>query len=239
MLCSLLVWGTASLLLFPFPYRYRFRMITTWGGIVVWWLKVTCGVDYRVTGLENIPPGPLVIYAKHQSTWETLFLLRLFRPQTWVLKRELLWLPVFGWAIALLRPIAIDRASGRAALRQVLRQGAERLRDGIHIVVYPEGTRVPPGKRGRYGIGGALLAHHTRTPLLPVAHNAGSYWPRQGFLKRPGTIDVVIGPPILPDSGDAEDLRAAGEAWIEDQMKRLERGRSPSLGKGTRLEKIY
>ncbi len=221
-LTALALWGTVSLLLFPFPYRARFAFITAWADFVVWWLRITCSIDHRVTGLENIPDESVVVFAKHQSTWETLFLISLFRPQTWVLKRELLWLPVFGWAVALLRPIAIDRATARMALKQVLRQGKERLREGTNVVVFPEGTRIEPGRRGRYGIGGALLAHAARKPLVPVAHNAGRFWPKQGFLKNPGTVDVVIGPPIDPGHSSVEELRQKAEAWVEDEMSRLD-----------------
>jgi len=222
MLTSLALWGTTSLILFPLPYRARFAAITSWADFVVWWLKVICKVDFHVTGLENVPTEPAIVFAKHQSTWETMFLIRLFRPQTWVLKRELLWLPVFGWAIAQLRPIAINRASGRVALKQILRKGRDRLGEGIHIVVYPEGTRVAPGHRGRYGVGGALLAHHTGAPLVPVAHNAGRLWPRQGFLKIPGTIEVIVGPPMHPGTLSAEQLRAQAEAWIEGEVDKLD-----------------
>jgi len=220
-LTALALWGTVSLLLFPFPYRARFAFITAWADFVVWWLRITCSIDHRVTGLENIPDESVVVFAKHQSTWETLFLISLFRPQTWVLKRELLWLPVFGWAVALLRPIAIDRATARMALKQVLRQGKERLREGTNVVVFPEGTRMAAGETRRYGISGTLLAQATGTTITPVAHNAGYFWPRRGLRKKPGTIRFVIGPPIDPAGRDARDVNKEIQTWIEAKVAEI------------------
>ncbi len=165
-------------------------------------LKHLCGLDYRVEGREHLPGGAAIILSKHQSAWETIAFQEIFPPQTWVLKRELMWIPLFGWALALLRPIAIDRSAGRKAIEQVIEQGRERLQSGIWVVVFPEGTRVAPGTRKRYGMGGAVLAAETGYPVVPVAHNAGSFWPRRGFLKRPGTVRVVIGPVIDPPRPD-------------------------------------
>jgi 1-acyl-sn-glycerol-3-phosphate acyltransferase len=167
-----------------------------------------------------------VILAKHQSAWETIAFQQIFPPQTWVLKRELLWIPLFGWALALLRPIAIDRGAGRVAIEQVIEQGRERLQSGIWVVVFPEGTRVAPGTRRRYGIGGAALAAASGYPVVPVAHNAGSFWPRRGFRKRPGMIRVVIGPVIDSHGKTAEEIRRQAEEWIENTMAGLE-GKQP------------
>jgi 1-acyl-sn-glycerol-3-phosphate acyltransferase len=189
-------------------------------------LKHICGLDYRVDGLEHLPAGAAVILAKHQSAWETIAFQQIFPPQTGVLKRELLWIPLFGWALALLRPIAIDRGAGRVAIEQVIEQGRERLQSGIWVVVFPEGTRVASGTRRRYGIGGAALAAASGYPVVPVAHNAGFFWPRRGFLKRPGTIRVVIGPVIDPRGKTAEEIRRQAEEWIENTMARLE-GKQP------------
>jgi 1-acyl-sn-glycerol-3-phosphate acyltransferase len=146
----------------------------------------------------------------------------IFPPQTWVLKRELMWIPFFGWALALLHPIAIDRGSGRKAIEQVVAQGRDRLRSGIWVVVFPEGTRVAPGTRRRHGIGGAVLAAETGYPVVPVAHNAGSFWPRRSFFKRPGTVRVVIGPVIEAQGKTAEEIRDLAEKWIENKMRELE-----------------
>jgi 1-acyl-sn-glycerol-3-phosphate acyltransferase len=206
--------------LLPFPTRYR--LIRQWARFQVFLLKRLCGLDYRVEGRDHLPAGAAIIMSKHQSAWETIVFQEIFPQQTWVLKRELMWIPLFGWALALLRPIAIDRNAGRKAIEQVIAQGRERLRSGIWVVVFPEGTRVAPGTRRRYGIGGAVLAAETGYPIVPVAHNAGSFWPRRGFLKRPGTIRVVIGPVIEPYGKSAEEIRQLAEEWIEGAMTDLE-----------------
>jgi len=221
MILSLVAFALLAPLTLPLSFKYRYGFLTRWGAVVLWWLRVTCGVRYRVEGAEHIPHTPTVVLAKHQSTWETIALQRVLPPQTWVLKRELLRLPFFGWALALLRPIAIDRAAGRRALAQLLEQGAERLKQGIWVIVFPEGTRTAPGTRGRYNIGGAMLAEKTGTPALPVAHNAGEFWPRNSFLKRPGVITVVIGPPIATAGRKAGEINAEAEAWIEETMARI------------------
>jgi 1-acyl-sn-glycerol-3-phosphate acyltransferase len=209
--------------LLPFPARYR--LIRQWARFQVFLLKALCGLDYRVEGREHLPANAAIIMSKHQSAWETIVFQEIFPPQTWVLKHELMWIPLFGWALALLKPIAIDRGAGRKAIEQVIEQGRERLQSGIWVVVFPEGTRVAPGARRRYGIGGAVLAAETGYPVVPVAHNAGSFWPRRGFRKRPGTIRVVIGPVIRPHGKSAEEIRRLAEEWIEGTMADLE-GRS-------------
>lgn len=210
-----------SLLTFPLAPIARYHMISKWTRFILYWLRVTCRIDFRVTGIENIPPEPAVIMAKHQSTWETLALQAIFPPQVWVIKRELLWVPFFGWGLAMLSPIAINRGSGRAALKQILEQGKDRLKKGLWVVVFPEGTRMAPGQRGRYGIGGGWLAAHAGVPVVPVAHNAGEFWPRRSFLKRPGMIELHIGPAISSAGRSAEELTRAAENWIEDAMTRL------------------
>jgi 1-acyl-sn-glycerol-3-phosphate acyltransferase len=218
---STVLWAPLSLLTFPLPFRFRYRFVTLWSRFNVWWLTKTCGIDYRVSGRENIPAGPAVVMAKHQSTWETLALQVIFPPQVWVLKRELLRVPFFGWGLAVLEPIAIDRSAGRRAVQQLVERGKARLAAGRWVVVFPEGTRVPPGSRGRYGIGGAVLATASASPVVPVAHNAGEFWGRKAFIKRPGTIDVVIGPMIGTQGRSAAAVRAEAEAWIEGQVARL------------------
>ena len=219
---SVVVWGLISLPAGLLPYRQRFWFISRWAIWMLPWLRICCGVRWQVEGLENIPERTGVVMSKHQSTWETLALARWFSPQSWVLKRELSWLPVFGWALALLRPIAIDRAAGRDAVNQVVAQGRQRLANGQWVVVFPEGTRVRAGQRLRYRIGGAVLAVKAGVPVVPVAHNAGHYWPRRSIAKYPGTVRVRIGPAIPTEGATPEQVIARVEEWIEDQMVELD-----------------
>lgn len=218
---SVLLWGIPSLLSFPLPYRVRYWLISRWSPWILWLLRVTNGVRCEVEGLENIPAEACVVMSKHQSTWETLALQRWFYPQTWVLKRELMWIPIFGWALALLQPIAINRGAGRSAVRQVVEQGRERLAAGRWVVVFPEGTRIPAGRKGRYRLGGAVLACATGARVVPVAHNAGEFWPKHGLRKRAGCIRIRIGPPIETHDLQPEQLIAQVESWIEGQMSTL------------------
>lgn len=205
------------------PYRFRWRYAHNWSRFNFWMLRIICGLDYRIEGKENIPDRPCVVYWKHESAWETLAQTMVFPEQAWVLKRELLWVPVFGWGLAALRPIAIDRKSGRSAVMQVVRQGKRRLASGTWVMIFPEGTRVPVGTEKRFGVSGALLAEGAHVPILPVVHNAGEYWPRRGLLKKPGTITVRIGPPIDSAGKDAVTLNAEAKAWIDRERRRLPR----------------
>ena len=223
MLLSAAVYAPLMLPTVVLPFALRYRLISAWARFQLIVLKHLCRLDYRVEGREHLPGGAAIILSKHQSAWETIAFQGIFPPQTWVLKRELLWIPLFGWALALLRPIAIDRSAGRKAIEQVIEQGRERLQSGIWVVVFPEGTRVAPGTRKRYAIGGAVLAAETGYPVVPVAHNAGSFWLRRGFLKRPGTVRVVIGPVIDPRSQTAEEIIKQAEEWIEMKMVELEK----------------
>ncbi len=184
-------------------------------------LRVICGIKYRVLGAEHIPKTPSIVLSKHQSAWETLAFQKIFPPQVWVLKKELLRIPFFGWGLAMTSPIAIDRSSGKAALEQVVEQGMDRLKQGFWVVIFPEGTRIAPGKKGKYRIGGAWLATHTNVQVVPVAHNAGEFWGRNSFIKRPGTITVSIGAPIDPTGMEAGELNAKVEAWIEAEVNRI------------------
>lgn len=219
---SVLIYAPPMLLTFPLSFRARYYLISRWAVLQLWSLKTFCGLCHEIHGREHVPPGPAVIMAKHQSTWETFALALIFPPQTWVLKRELMWLPLFGWALALLKPIAIDRSSKRAAVQQVIAQGRERLKDGIWITVFPEGTRVPPGEQRRWGRGGAVLATAGGVPVVPVAHDAGHYWRRRRFLKEPGTIRVCIGAPIDPHGRSDEEILNQAEQWVAQTMARLE-----------------
>lgn len=209
------------MLSFPFAPHTRYRVIRPWSKIMLAWLRITCGLTYRVIGTKNIPERPSIILCKHQSAWETLALQSIFPPQVWVLKRELLRLPFFGWALAQSSPIAIDRGTARLALKQLLDQGKERLAQGFWVVIFPEGTRVKPGHRGKYKVGGTWLATHTGALVVPVAHNAGEFWGRNAFLKYPGMITVSIGPAIDPAGKKADDLNTQVETWIEAEMPRL------------------
>lgn len=211
-----------ALLLIPMSAPRRSRIIAGWARFVVHWLKFTCGLDYRVIGAENIPGHPCVILAKHQSAWETIAFQAIFPPQIWVLKRSLLLLPFFGWALWALKSIAIDRSAGREALKQLVSQGKDRLALGLSVVVFPEGTRIAPGQKGKYHIGGAWLATHTGATVVPVAHNAGEYWRKNSLLKRPGTITVSIGKPIDAKGMKADALNQQVEHWIEAEMARLD-----------------
>jgi len=218
---STLVFAPLSVLTFPFPFATRYRFISQWARFNLWWLKKTCRLSYEVSGQKNIPVTNSIIFCKHQSAWETLALQRIFPPQIWLLKHELLWVPLFGWGLAMLEPIAIDRKSGKKAIRQLLEQGTARLRAGRWVVIFPEGTRVAPGKKGRYAPGGAMLAERSGFPVVPVAHNAGEFWPRRGFIKRPGVIKVVIGPLIESKGKSAQEINVAAEEWIENQMREI------------------
>lgn len=218
---STLVIAPLAVLTFPLPFAGRYAFISQWARFNLWWLRITCGLTYRVQGHENIPPGNAIVFCKHQSAWETLALQRIFPPQVWLLKRELLWVPFFGWGLAMLEPIAIDRRAGRRAVDQLVRQGKERLGNGRWVVIFPEGTRVPPGQTGRYGIGGAVLASASGYPVVPVAHNAGEFWPRRGFIKRPGVITVAVGPPIESRGKDPDVIKEEAKIWIEGQCREM------------------
>lgn len=221
---STVVFAMLGLFVLPLPFLWRYRFITQWTRFNLWWLSVACGVRYAVEGRENIPSGPAVVLCKHESAFETLALQFVFPPQVWLLKRELLWIPFFGWGLALLEPIAIDRKAGRQALRRLMEIGTRRLREGRWVVIFPEGTRVVPGERGRYAPGGALLAHHAGFPVVPVAHNAGDHWPKRGFLKRPGVIRIAVGPVIDTRGLPAQEINRRAEAWIEAKTAELHHG---------------
>jgi 1-acyl-sn-glycerol-3-phosphate acyltransferase len=215
------VFAVLSLALFPLPAAARYRFITTWSRLMLAGAEAILGIRYRVLGAERLPPPPYIVLAKHQSAWETFAFQAIFPPQVWVVKRELLWVPFFGWGLALLAPIAIDRAAGPRALHQLLEQGRERLARRYCIVIFPEGTRVAPGRRGKYQVGGAWLAVKTGTLVVPVAHNAGELWGRRAFLKRPGLVTVSIGAPIDSRSLAPDALNRKVEDWIEGEMQRI------------------
>ena len=207
-----------ALLAWPVNPILRNQLISGWARSMIWWLRVTCNVRHEISGMENIPDKPCIILAKHQSTWETFAFQAIFPTQVYVLKRELLWIPIFGWGLAMTSPIAINRASGREALKQLVSKGQARLAKGLWVVIFPEGTRMRPHQQGKYHIGGAWLACQTKTPVLPVAHNAGHCWPK-GFIKQAGVIKLHIGPAIATADLKADALNLKVEQWIEAQMQ--------------------
>lgn len=198
------------------PLRLRFALARNWSRQLLAALRAIVGLGYTVEGIENLPAGAHVALMKHSSSWETFAQAAILPPQAWVLKRELTWIPFVGWGLKQLHAIAINRGAGGAAVRHLIEQGRERLdKDGLWIVVFPEGTRMPPGQTRRYGVGGAAVAEATGRLIVPVAHNAGYFWPRRGLMKRPGTIRVVIGPPIQTAGRDPRDVNEEAQRFIE------------------------
>ncbi|MYF12519.1 MAG: 1-acyl-sn-glycerol-3-phosphate acyltransferase [Gammaproteobacteria bacterium] len=217
-------WGTLSVTVgWAMPARQRFEFIIgIWSRRVLGWLRLTCGIRVEVQGLEHIPRQACVVFAHHESTWETLFLQSLFRPQATLIKRELLWIPFFGWAFALNKPIAIDRGSPRQALRKLIDTGRSRLADGTSVVLFPEGTRMPPGEIGSFQPGGAALAIAAEAPVVVVAHNAGRYWPAHRLRKTPGVIQVRIGPPVATAGRKSKAVNAEARELMAALVKRLD-----------------
>jgi 1-acyl-sn-glycerol-3-phosphate acyltransferase len=204
-----------------FGWRPGCRVARNYATVMLKWVEWSIGITCEVEGWEHVPRDPVIIMAKHQSAWETLFMESRFPPQCWIIKRELLWLPFVGWSLYAIRSIAIDRSSGQSARDQIVEQGTRRLAQGMWVSIFPEGTRIAPGKAGRYGIGGAVLATRTGTPILPLAHNAGEYWGRYAFRKRAGRVKVVIGPPIRTAGRDPISVNKELQDWIEGQMRRI------------------
>lgn len=222
LLNTILIAGIGTLIGWAIPKEKLPLLDGLWSRVNLWGLSALCGLDYRLKGAEHIPQEPCIVFAKHQSAWETIALISLIPGRkSWVLKRELLFVPFFGWVMWYFKPIAINRKAGRKAIDQIIEQGKERLDSGCNIIIFPEGTRVAPGARKRYGIGGAMLAEHTGRPVLPLAHNAGVFWRRRDLRKYPGTIDVVIGPPFETRGMSASEINAKAEAWIESTMQEL------------------
>ncbi len=203
------------------PFKWRYAWLTRWAWFNLHWLRITCGINYVIEGWENVPDSPCIIYSKHQSTFETYALQVILPPQAWVLKRELLWVPVFGWGLAICRPIAIDRGAGRKAVKQIITQGIQRLNSGQWVLVFPEGTRIAPGEKKKYGIGGAILAEKSGYPVLPVAHNAGEFWRKKQFIKTPGTIRIVFGPMIDSTGKSAQQINAEAAEWMETKTAEI------------------
>lgn len=209
--------GTSS---FIFPYPIRYFIITRWSYFFVFWAKITCGLSYRVTGIENIPKNNVIVFSNHQSAWETIFMQVLFPRQTWVLKKELLSIPLFGWTLALMKPIAINRKD-RNSVKELIKQGKDHLQNGQWVIIFPEGTRVAPGHDHRFTRSGSALAESTGYSVLPMAHNAGLFWPRGYFIKNPGLIEICIGPVIKPEGKSATEINNEAEQWIKNAVSKL------------------
>lgn len=223
---STAVFGLLILLFFFTPSSFRLKIARLWSYSNNLWLRLFCGIRYKVSGLENLSvestnKNNAIVLCKHQSTWETLALHSFTPLVRWVFKRELMFVPVFGWALALTDPIALNRAAGRAAMNQLIEKGKKKLKEGKWLILFPEGTRTQPGKTHKYKIGGALLAEKSGYPVVPIAHNAGEFWPKHSFIKWPGTISVVIGPAILSEGRKAEDINNDVSSWIEETMLKI------------------
>lgn len=217
LICGVLFLPVAPLL----PLGERYRLLNLYNHFIIAWFRITCGVRYTIQGREHLPAGPCVILANHQCEWETIFLQLLKPPVCTVLKRELLNIPLFGWGLRLLKPIALDRSKPARAMKQVLIQGKERLEEGLSVLIFPEGTRVAPGQRRRYNKSGAVIACRAGVPVLPVAHNAGERWPGRHWVKNGGSLSVVVGEPIATSGRSPEDVLAEVEAWIEARLAEI------------------
>jgi len=218
---SILIFSPLGVIIFPLKFDTRYYLITRWTVFNLWWLKICCGVHYKVEGKENIPDNACIVMCNHQSAFETLALQLIFVPQVWVLKRELLKIPVYGWGLASMQPIAIDRGSAIKSFRQIVEQGCQRLKENLWVIIFPEGTRVAPGEKGKYLPGGGLLAEKSNANIIPVAHNAGYLWPRNSIVKKPGLITIVIGPVIESSNKNAKQITAEVESWIETTVSSL------------------
>jgi 1-acyl-sn-glycerol-3-phosphate acyltransferase len=214
-------YAVVVILLMWLPPARLYAIPRVWARTNLWLLKTICNLDYRVEGTEHLPSRPFISMWKHSSTWETIAQMILVPRAAWLLKREILWIPVLGWAVARFHPIAIDRKAGGSAVNQVVTQGKQRLAEGLGVVIYPEGTRVAPGETRKFGMSGALLASQSGAPLVPIAHDSGYYWRRRGLLKRPGVIHVVIGPPIETDGLEPREITERTKAWIDAKVAEL------------------
>ena len=217
------VWGAVVLLVgWVLPYRARFAFgVGVWSRFALLWLRLTCGVSARLSGAENIPGRPCVVFCRHESSWETLYLQSLFKPQATLIKRELLRIPLFGWSYAMMRPIAIDRSAPRAALKKLIATGRKRLAEGTWVVLFPEGTRMRPGEFRDFQAGGGALAAAGGAPVLVVAHNAGSFWPAHQLRKKPGVIEMRISAPIATAGKSSKEINREAYSVMTRMMGEL------------------
>jgi len=218
---STIIFASVIVICSVFDYEKRFMIARMWANGMLSAGKIFCGLDYIIEGIENIPSKPSVIMIKHSTVFEAYAQLAVFPRQTWVVKRELLWIPIFGWCLQALKAIAINRKSGHTAVNQIIKQGKKRLNENIWITIFPEGTRVAKGETKRYGISGAILAKEAGTQIIPVAHNAGDFWPRRGLLKRPGLIRFCIGSPIETKNLSPKEITLVVQNWIESKMNEI------------------
>ena len=217
-----MVYSLICVLAYPLPLRYSFRVVMGWSRSMVWLLKVICCIDYEVRGQEHIKQDRNgIIMSKHQSAWETFYIPPQFNETAIILKRELFWVPFFGWGMAACHPIAINRNDKSSAMAQIIQQGKKCLERGRWVLVFPEGTRIAPGQTGKYRLGGARLAVESGYPILPVAHNAGHFWSRRKFTKTPGTIQLVYGPMIESKGRTAEEVLELTKNLIETTILTL------------------
>jgi 1-acyl-sn-glycerol-3-phosphate acyltransferase len=218
---AILFIASVTIILFFLPFKARYYVASRWAKFCIWWINITLNIKINVVGKENIPKQACIIISNHQSTLETLVFQTIFPEQTWVFKKELLFIPLFGWAIALLSPVVIDRGRKVAAMKKVIKHGADRLSKGIFLVVFPEGTRQPYGKLGSYQNGGAAIAKKSNNNIIPVFHDSGKCWPKGSFVKKPGIINIVIGKPINPESKTATEITDEIFKWTESTSKDL------------------
>ena len=223
MITLTVIFALLTLIMWPLPFLLRSRALRLYAWLNMQILKYLCGITYQITGQENIPPGAVIIFSKHQSTWETFALQTIFNKVSFVFKQELLWVPFFGWGLATMKPISIKRGSGKQAVAQMVRNGTKRLKEGVTVAIFPEGTRTSATGPGKYRVGGAVLAAESGFPVVPVAHNAGQFWRRKGFLKEPGRITVRIGPAIQTRGKTPEVILDESKKWIEGQMVEISR----------------
>ena len=218
---SIIIAATIVSLSFWTPLRFRTLLLKGWVALTLWTLEIFCGLGYEVEGLENIPQNGFIIMCKHSSTWETIVLQQFFGPMVWVVKRELTWIPFFGWALKSINSIALNRGTGRKAINQLVTESRQRMDEGRILVMFPEGTRVLPMQYKPFKIGGAIVSQQTGYAVLPIAHNAGEFWPRHSWIKWPGTIKVVIGKPIDPKGKTPEQIIGEVEKWITSECQRI------------------
>ena len=211
---STILIAPVGVIAFPLDFKKRYYLITRWAVFNLWWLKICCNVTYEILGKENIPKKPCIVMCKHQSAFETLALQRIFIPQVWILKKELLQIPIYGWGLASMQPIAINRDSSIKSFKQIADQGCERLEKGYWVIIFPEGTRVAPNKKKKYLPGGGMLAEKSGARIVPVAHNAGRLWPRNSMIKKPGLITIKIGPVMESKNKTAKEITNNVENWI-------------------------
>jgi len=212
------------LLLFWAPFRAKWAVADGWAHSCLWAGNFFCGLDVVTEGEENIPDEPCVFLIKHTTALETYWQIAGLPPSTWVLKRELLWIPIFGWALGLvMRSIAINRKAGGPAVKQVIEQGKERINSGLSVCIFPEGTRMPAGETRRYGVSGAALAKEAGCKIVPIAHNSGDFWPKRGLRKFPGKIRFCVGPPIDPADMRPKEANLLAQGWVESKMLEISR----------------